>query len=54
MHLQEPVILEAVRTPIGKDQGVFKEVRPDDLDAFILKALIERVGISPREVEDVV
>lgn len=54
MRLQEPVIVEAVRTPIGKNQGVFKDLRPDDLGVVVLKALVERVGISPGEVEDVV
>ena len=54
MRIQEPVIVEAVRTPIGKQNGVFKDMRSDDLGAFILRALIERAGISPSEVEDVV
>jgi acetyl-CoA acetyltransferase family protein len=49
----EAWIVEAVRTPIGKHGGVFSSVRPDDLAALTLKALMERANVPPSEVEDV-
>jgi acetyl-CoA acyltransferase len=55
--LKRPVIVAAVRTPIGrshKEKGVFRDVRSDDLAVAAVKALIERSGINPAEVEDVV
>lgn len=52
--MREVVIVEAVRTPVGKRKGVFSDVRPDDLAAKVLKELINRAGISPGIVEDVI
>ena len=47
-------VLAAVRTPGGKaKKGKLKDVRPDDLAALAIRALLERTGIDPREVEDV-
>jgi acetyl-CoA acyltransferase len=46
-----------VRTPIGrahKEKGVFREVRSDDLAVEVVRALVERTGIEPAEIEDVV
>lgn len=51
---QEPVIVEAVRTPIGKAGGAFANVRPDDLGIEALNALVERTGIESGDVEDLV
>ena len=48
------VIVAAVRTAVGKRGGKLAGIRPDDLLADILTALVERAGIDPREVEDVV
>jgi acetyl-CoA acyltransferase len=48
------VIVGAVRTAVGRKNGKLAGVRPDDLLADTLKALIERVKIDPAEVEDVV
>ena len=50
----EPVIVDAVRTPIGKAQGGLRSVPPDALFAHVLDALVERSGIDPRVIEDVV
>lgn len=48
-------IVEAVRTAGCKaKKGGFKDVRPDDLIAAVLKGLIERVKIDPKEIEDVI
>ena len=44
--MREVVIVEAVRTPVGKRKGVLSNVRPDDLAAKVLKELVNRAGIS--------
>ena len=51
--MPEAVIIDAVRTPIGALGGVLAAVRPDDLAAQVLKALLERTGIDPAIVEEV-
>lgn len=51
--VSEAVIVDAVRTPIGRHGGALSTVRPDDLAALVLGALAERTGVSPSEVEDV-
>ena len=50
---REVWIVGAVRTPIGRHGGVLAPVRPDDLGAIALEALVERTGVPPEEVEDV-
>jgi acetyl-CoA acetyltransferase family protein len=52
--MQNAVIVGAVRTAVGRKGGKLSGVRPDDLLADTLKALVERVKIDPSEVEDVV
>jgi acetyl-CoA acyltransferase len=55
--MEHAVIVEALRTPIGrahKDKGVFRDVRSDDLAVAVVRALVERSGIDPAEIEDVV
>jgi acetyl-CoA acetyltransferase family protein len=49
----EAWIVGAVRTPIGRHGGSLSSVRPDDLGAVALGALMERTGVPPSEVEDV-
>jgi 3-oxoadipyl-CoA thiolase len=49
----EAWIVGAVRTPIGRHGGALSPVRPDDLGATVLEALIERTGVPSSEVEDV-
>ncbi|SIS94606.1 thiolase family protein [Alicyclobacillus vulcanalis] len=46
-------LVEYVRTPIGRQGGVLKRVRPDDLAAHVLKQVCLRAGIEPGEVEEV-
>jgi acetyl-CoA acetyltransferase len=53
-YMPEAVLIDAVRTPIGALGGVLSPVRPDDLAAHVLKALVERTGIDPGIVEDVI
>lgn len=53
--MKEVVIVDAVRTPIGRYKGSLKNVRPDDLGAIVIKALTERNPQVPvEEIEDVV
>jgi acetyl-CoA acyltransferase len=49
----EAWIVGAVRTPIGRHGGTLSTVRPDDLAALTLNALMERTGVPPEEIEDV-
>lgn len=51
--MPEAVIIDAVRTPVGALGGSLAQVRPDDLAAHVLKALVGRTGIDPAEVEEV-
>jgi acetyl-CoA C-acetyltransferase len=50
----EAYIVEAVRSPVGKKNGGLAQVHPADLGAHVLTALVERSGIDPNVVEDVV
>ena len=52
--MSEPVIIEAVRTPFGRRGGALREVRPDALLAHALEGLVQRSGIEPEKIEDVV
>ncbi|NHM31060.1 acetyl-CoA C-acyltransferase [Neobacillus terrae] len=53
--MREAVFVDAVRTPIGRYKGALKSVRPDDLGAVVIKALIERnPEINPLRIEEVV
>lgn len=51
--MREAVIIEAVRTPIGRRNGTLSGIRPDDLAAMVLKEVVRRAGIPPELVEDV-
>jgi 3-oxoadipyl-CoA thiolase len=50
----DALILDAVRTPIGRAGGVLAEVRPDDLAAGALRALVDRTGLPVGRIDDVV
>lgn len=51
--MTKAVIVDALRTPIGRYGGVFKSVRPDDLAAHVIKSVVERNKIDATLVEDV-
>lgn len=51
--MPDAVIIDAVRTPIGSLGGELASVRPDDLAAHVLKAIVQRTGIDPSIVEEV-
>ena len=48
------VIIDAIRTPVGKYGGALGQVRPDDLAALTIRALLDRSRIDPALVEEVV
>jgi len=54
--MAEAVIVDAVRTPVakGKSSGAYADIHPVDLHAHSLKALVERTGIDPGDVDDVI
>jgi len=53
--MREVVIVDAVRTPIGRYNGSLRQIRPDDLGAVVIKALIERnPGVPAAGIEEVV
>jgi len=52
--MRTPVIIDAVRTPVGRYNGILRDVRPDDLAAHVIRELIRRTGIDPRKIEDVI
>lgn len=51
--MREAWIIDAVRTPIGRHGGGLAAVRPDDLGALTIEALLERTGIDPTTIDDV-
>jgi 3-oxoadipyl-CoA thiolase len=51
--MPEALILDGVRTPIGRYGGVLASVRPDDLAARTIAAVVERTGIDPAQIDDV-
>nr|WP_271212201.1 acetyl-CoA C-acyltransferase [Rhodococcus wratislaviensis]GLK38610.1 acetyl-CoA acyltransferase [Rhodococcus wratislaviensis] len=52
--MRDAVIVEAVRSPIGRRKGGLAEVHPVDLSATVLTALLDRAGVEPGTVDDVV
>jgi len=51
---REVVIISAVRTPIGRYNGMLKDVRPDDLGAQVIREAVKRAGVQAEEIEDVI
>ena len=52
--VREAWIVDAVRTPVGRYGGALASVRPDDLAAIAIKAVVERSGVDPSTIEDVI
>jgi acetyl-CoA acyltransferase len=52
--MRDAVIVDAVRTPTGKRNGALRDWHPVDLSAHVLSALVERTGIDPAVVDDVI
>ena len=51
---RDPVIIDAVRTPVGRAGGALSSVRPDDLLAHTIRELIRRTGIPADRIEDII
>ena len=54
--MRDAVVVDCVRTPIGRshpDKGWFRAVRSDDLAVACVTALLDRTGIDPAEIDDV-
>lgn len=52
--MREAVIVEGVRTPVGRKNGLLKDIRADDLAAEALRALVKRAGLKPEMIDDVI
>lgn len=53
--MRNAVIVSAARTAVGRaPRGKLRTVRPDDMAALVIKAVIERAGVAPEEIEDVI
>ncbi len=51
--MRDAVVVQAVRTPIGKRNGVLAGVHPVELSAVVLSELVRRTGIDPGDIDDV-
>ena len=49
-----PVVVDGLRTPFGRYGGALKDVRPDDMAAHVIRALVDRTGIDPATIDDVI
>ncbi|MDQ2853260.1 MAG: thiolase family protein [Chloroflexota bacterium] len=49
-----PVVVDGLRTPFGRYGGALREVRPDDLAAHVIRALLDRTSVDPAAVDDVI
>jgi len=49
-----PVVVDGLRTPFGRYGGALREVRPDDMAAHVILALLDRTGVDPAAVDDVI
>jgi acetyl-CoA C-acetyltransferase len=52
--MKETVIISAVRTPIGKFQGALKSMSATELGALVVKAAVERAGLTPQQIDEVI
>jgi acetyl-CoA acyltransferase len=55
--MKSAVVVEACRTPVGRahaEKGAFRDIRSDDLAVMVVRALVERSGVDPAAIEDVV
>ncbi|WP_066256111.1 thiolase family protein [Neobacillus drentensis] len=52
--MREAVIVEALRLPVGRRKGVYSDTRPEYLLSEIMKTIVQRTGIDPKEINDVV
>jgi 3-oxoadipyl-CoA thiolase len=48
------VVVDGLRTPFGRYGGALREVRPDDMAAHVIRALLDRTGVDPARIDDVI
>src|SRR3989440_4286746 len=53
-EIREPVIISAVRTPVGKFQGALKSFSATDLGAMVVRESVKRAGVAPEDVDEVI
>ena len=53
-ELKQPVIISAVRTPVGKFQGALKGFKATDLGAMVVRESVRRANVAPEEVDEVI
>jgi len=53
-HARTPVVVDGLRTPFGRYAGALREVRPDDMAAHVIGALLDRTGVEAGAVDDVI
>lgn len=54
--MRHAVVIDAIRTPVGKassEVGWYRDVRADELSAFLMRTLVERTGVDPHLIDDV-
>src|SRR5438046_9217115 len=51
--IRDVLVVDAVRTPVGRFRGALAEVRPDDLGAIVIAEVVRRTGVDPAAIEDV-
>ena len=49
-----PVVVDGLRTPFGRYGGALKDVRPDDMAAHVIAAVVARTGVDPAAIDDVI
>lgn len=49
---EQALIVEALRTPVGRHSGALSSVRPDDLGAVVVRELVRRAGVDPGDIEE--
>src|SRR5881296_3455162 len=52
--MKDPVIINAVRTPVGKFQGALKSMTAPQLGALVVRTAVERAGLAPDQVDEVI
>ena len=53
MACSEAIIVDAIRTPVGKYGGMLRDIRPNDLNALTIQTLIQRNILNPAAIQDV-
>jgi len=52
--MNEPVIIDAIRTPVGRNRGALRDIRPDELYAVLIGEMLKRTGIGGQRIDDVI